>query len=439
MSTDLDPASAADLSARLEHIRRRLALLERCDSLLEAFGAHRHGYQLEPPLDEATVAAFEAHHGIRLPLDYRAFITTLGAAGAGPFYGLKPLAAPSPDDTPWFFADARDPAPSLSRPFSLSEAWRPAGEGDVPPVPAGTSLYDGLVQLSDHGCGYFDVIVVNGPQAGRVWADFSQALGGIEPWYDSFLDAYEAWLERAFVEWACEALPNLVRGLPDPEADAALAIAAPLLEKRVAEGDSPSDPAYIAYPVARERLVEALAHLRIVQMRHDEALAIFDQLAEISPREPQARRHLGRARVFGSQGDLERCLEEADLGLASADLWRATRIALMREKHAAFGGLARRDDALDMLRQIAATDRNDLFSQYDLAWVLVERDRLDEAAEVLVDAARRAVGSDPAMPLEERLVDVPSGLLEALEREGLQAQADALRERIAAAATATDA
>ena len=47
--------------------------------------------QWRPPLTEEEVAAFEAEKGIRLPEDYRRFITTVASSGSQPFYGLEPL------------------------------------------------------------------------------------------------------------------------------------------------------------------------------------------------------------------------------------------------------------------------------------------------------------------------------------------------------------
>ena len=47
--------------------------------------------QWKPPLTEEEAAAFEAEKGIRLPEDYRRFITTVASSGSQPFYGLEPL------------------------------------------------------------------------------------------------------------------------------------------------------------------------------------------------------------------------------------------------------------------------------------------------------------------------------------------------------------
>ena len=411
---------------RLERIRERLQLLARCDAQLQVFGAHQHEYRLEPPLDEAEVAAFERTHGVSLPEDYRAFLTTLGNGGAGPFYGLAPLSA----EAPRFAATFDDaPPPSLARPFALAEAWRQGEDAPKPPIADEANLYDGLVQLSDHGCGYFDVLIVAGPQRGQVWADFTQALGGLERWYDSFLDGYEAWLDRAFVDWACELLNANVAH--EDHVAAGLEIAAPLLERAVAERDSaPHDPALLAYPRDPAALVSALAYLRSEQGKTADALALLDELPTLTQGDGQARRHLGRARVFGFDGDLERALEEVEAGLACEPLWFTTELSLRRDKKEILQALERDEDVIEALRELAQLQEHELFPQYDLAWALLERDRIDEAAAVLEAAAERGVACNREDPLAQRIEQVCEQLFEALEGEGLGERAAALRERL---------
>lgn len=46
---------------------------------------------MNAPLPAADVEDFEARNGIRLPSAYRAFVTTIGNGGAGPYHGLEPL------------------------------------------------------------------------------------------------------------------------------------------------------------------------------------------------------------------------------------------------------------------------------------------------------------------------------------------------------------
>lgn len=75
------------------------------------------------------MAAFERLCGISLPADYRAFITSLGDGGAGPGYGLLPLARGLEFDTepvtpellakPFDFTEFTDALHLLDRPTEI--------------------------------------------------------------------------------------------------------------------------------------------------------------------------------------------------------------------------------------------------------------------------------------------------------------------------------
>jgi hypothetical protein len=50
-------------------IREKLAELRAADPDLRVFGASRHRYELNPPVDEAFLARFEAEVGVPLTAD----------------------------------------------------------------------------------------------------------------------------------------------------------------------------------------------------------------------------------------------------------------------------------------------------------------------------------------------------------------------------------
>src|SRR5262249_9650414 len=75
----------------LDPIRVRDALSRLASSGSAIFGANGHHFLLNPPRPENEVSAFEQRHCIRVPSDYRHFITQVGDGGAGPFYGVFPL------------------------------------------------------------------------------------------------------------------------------------------------------------------------------------------------------------------------------------------------------------------------------------------------------------------------------------------------------------
>src|SRR5688572_24267600 len=77
------------MDLRVERVVAKLVQVRRLSP--NTFGAKSHGFVLTAPLEEERVRAFEIDHGVRLPADFRAFITQAGASGAGPFYGLLPM------------------------------------------------------------------------------------------------------------------------------------------------------------------------------------------------------------------------------------------------------------------------------------------------------------------------------------------------------------
>lgn len=70
------------------------AVLERArhiDQKCLLFGASKHQYRLNPPVNESTVRAVETRYGIQFPEDYFRFITGIANGGAGPDYGIMSL------------------------------------------------------------------------------------------------------------------------------------------------------------------------------------------------------------------------------------------------------------------------------------------------------------------------------------------------------------
>jgi hypothetical protein len=153
------------------------------------FGASVHRFELGPPLNDDEVTAFEREHGVSLPEDYRAFITTIGnggpdrRGGAGPYYGLHPLHA-------WATSlRGRPRQNTLATPFPAEPGrWPFDPDDDDDP-------YCGALALSHHGCGYHSILVVSGSARGRV-ADNGDPPDGPAFTSDAdFLGWYERWLD----------------------------------------------------------------------------------------------------------------------------------------------------------------------------------------------------------------------------------------------------
>lgn len=176
---------------RIERILKKLA--ETRQRGLKCFGSESHGFRLAPPLDEASVLAFESRHRIRLPEDYRCFLLEAGRSGAGPYYGILPLGG-------WNDAVNIDagkiPEDYLASPFLLfpdmpeDEDWHET---------LGISRdqeFQGAIAVSHQGCSYYCLLVVSGPFRGRV---VYVSLDGGAPYFvrnPDFLSWYERWLDE---------------------------------------------------------------------------------------------------------------------------------------------------------------------------------------------------------------------------------------------------
>lgn len=184
----------------------------------KVFGADVHQFQLNHPLPEAEVAAFEEKHKVRLPFDYRQFITEAGNGGAGPFYGIFPLGRMDNNRGLSAWKEGDGFVGLLSEPFSITADWN-----DLTGMPADdlaersesdydeqmerfeesywrSSLMNGAIPICHEGCAIRVWIVLSGPQAGSLWEDRRSEYAGIKritladgspatfaTWYDEWL------------------------------------------------------------------------------------------------------------------------------------------------------------------------------------------------------------------------------------------------------------
>lgn len=188
----------------------------------DIFGAIDHGFVLNPPRSEADVGAFETKYGIRLPADYRHFITQIGDGGAGPFYGVFPLSCwdgAGADLDRWEEGDGC--IGTLAEPFPLVNAWN-----DLTGLPADelqendeaeyerqyeafeqryydASRMNGAIPICTLGCALRIWLIVTGPEAGYLWSDDRADHGGLAPITlkngirATFADWYREWLDEA--------------------------------------------------------------------------------------------------------------------------------------------------------------------------------------------------------------------------------------------------
>lgn len=181
----------------MERLAAKIAELAAKDTEMKTFGAstfgHGHHYRMNPVLPIDDLASFEREYDVRLPKDYADFLTQISDGGVGPYYGLHSLAQSVADD-PGHKCRA-----FLASPFPLTEFFNPYDENETA---NDDELFDdryicGSIVLSHQGCGYYDRLVITGPQAGQVWSDGRVSDQGIAPLGCDFYTWYDRWLTDA--------------------------------------------------------------------------------------------------------------------------------------------------------------------------------------------------------------------------------------------------
>ena len=190
-----------------EEIKRRVAILAALDPQCRAFGANKHRYQLRPVLAGAELEALEARLGCTLPAQYRRFVSEIGDGGAGPFYGIHPVAATR--------------ATELGIPFERPVAVPLELDEDEEPGVWWKWTDAGLLFLCDVGCGAGFWLVCAGKDRGHVWSQgdstdlvpelidgttyergTEELLATDRERHVEFLDWYVRWLEDALLALA---------------------------------------------------------------------------------------------------------------------------------------------------------------------------------------------------------------------------------------------
>jgi len=199
-----------DFEDQLKRIVQKLENLKEKDKSFLCFGAYKHQYKLNPKLSEEEVLKFESDNKVRLPEQYRDFLKTIGNGGAGPYYGLEKLENGLYIDLDYKEENAKI---ALSKPFPFTEPWNLIAKSfekelsDEEYNKLQNEYFDdkwinGLLRLSNYGCGIFMNLVVTGKERGHIWVDNRCNDGGLcpDPYFEqkgrtTFLDWYELWLD----------------------------------------------------------------------------------------------------------------------------------------------------------------------------------------------------------------------------------------------------
>lgn len=197
-------------------VRAGIAELAALDPNRTLFGARSHDYRFAPTIDEATLASFEEKAGVRLPEDYRDFITRIGNGGAGPSYGVMGFRAKDSEDytaydrlgTPWAYTEEFNPLEILD---GDDDGGDESESGQAAYWKAFKS--EGALYICHHGCGSRSLLVVSGPCRGEVWADGVAEDAGYAPETSrtgaraTFRTWYLEWLEKAIADLKSKATP----------------------------------------------------------------------------------------------------------------------------------------------------------------------------------------------------------------------------------------
>lgn len=210
-------------------VRERVEALAGEPGAASVFGATSHGFRLDAPLTPEQLVDWETRVGAPLPAQYRSFLTEVAAAGAGPYYGLLGFrvtegiahwvgdrcrgpeqldlrtAFPHRDEFQpemWPQFDVLPPPERFPTPADHAEAVRRRAELVKALESRDEADTYGTIPLSHQGCGYYDLLVVNGPDAGHVWLDNRASDGPLSPRVEetgraTFAGWYLTWLERA--------------------------------------------------------------------------------------------------------------------------------------------------------------------------------------------------------------------------------------------------
>lgn len=151
-----------------DRIARIMAKMEGLSTKHPKFHCGKFPPEWEAPIAEEQVVSFEKENGIKLPPDYRRFITTTASAGTQPFYGLFGLGTTHRDAlcgkvNEKFLYTVRRP---LSIAALSDEEYDAIYESDAIAVNAG------CIPLCHEGCAMYSILIVNTDDEetyGTVW------------------------------------------------------------------------------------------------------------------------------------------------------------------------------------------------------------------------------------------------------------------------------
>ena len=149
----------------------------------------QRGFNLRPSISDTELKVFEDQYNIKLPLEYRMYLTEIGNGGNGPpDYGLVEFGK-FPDYQKDLNYNYRNIG--LNFPFSKGWIWEDGIESNEG---GKTDLSNGNIYLGTSGCGMDWYLIINGIDRGIPWFICGEGAQPICPKRD-FLQWYEDWLD----------------------------------------------------------------------------------------------------------------------------------------------------------------------------------------------------------------------------------------------------
>lgn len=336
------------------------------------------------PIREVEIADFEAQHGTALPSAYRAVLLCIGDRAPLPAIvggALLPLhRARELPIASGYIGPLADPFPH-SGTAAVSVDWNDEADDYTDPL-----WLRGCLPLAEAGCDQSYVLVVSGPDCGRVWSVTPSGAPQLHPTGLEFTQWYRAELEKGIAPERARSrdLAALERRLEVDSEDQEAAIG---LGRALLLTDRPRAAQLLERAWARDRetpgLSRAIAELDLLADRHD-------RIDTLAGRDPPWGRTLA-ALAAARRRDDARAVELFELGPTPVFF-----SAVAAGHHAlSLRRLGQPERALAVLRQASST--------YATAALLAEvYTQLGQMAEALQTWKRLALGLRRAPFLKPR-------------------------------------
>lgn len=175
------------MDEQIQRIKDKLHLAKCFDKDFKQYKAEEHKYLMNDCLNDSDLNNFEQQYNIKLPDQYKKFITNIGNGGCGPFGGLYPLQK---------FSFIVKPQIVASDSIVFQKKWKEAYKNGG--INCLDILMRGFIPIGNQqGGNIFTLLCINGEYINKVfYFDWDRELPFFMCFENSFLDWYERWLDE---------------------------------------------------------------------------------------------------------------------------------------------------------------------------------------------------------------------------------------------------